>query len=90
MAIKGSIATQFTIAKVKRIHDSAHATQKILYELDANNAAKIPHQIQVRSHWSGEAPDATARDMDRGMFIIATVSPGFQFFLIFGIEIFII
>jgi hypothetical protein len=36
--------------------------------------------MPVRSHWSGVAPLATAREMERGILIIATVKPLFQLF----------
>lgn len=70
--------SQWASTKAKSIDESAPATQNTLYWLEANTAAKIPAQIPVRSHWSGVAPLATARDMESGIFIIATVSQLFQ------------
>ncbi len=62
------------------MEESAPATPNTLYWLDAKIAENIPAQIPVRSHWSGVAPLATARDIESGMFIIATVRPLFQLF----------
>jgi hypothetical protein len=48
--------------------------------------ANIHHQIQVSNHCRGVAPEATAREIDKGMFIIATLNQAFQFSLTFFIS----
>jgi len=65
-------------AKVKSMEDNAPATQNTLKLLEAKNAAIIPDQTAVIIPWSGVAPLATAREMESGILIIATVSPAFQ------------
>jgi hypothetical protein len=68
--------------KDKSIAASAPATQNTLWKLEAKMEAAIHHQIPVRSHCRGEAPDATAKEMDKGILIIATDNHAFQFALI--------
>jgi hypothetical protein len=65
--------------KESKIAAKAHATQKTLCELDAKIDAKIHHHIQVKSPCNGEAPDATAREIDNGILIMATDNQAFQF-----------
>ncbi len=71
---------QFANTNERRIPERAPATQNILYLLDANIAANIHHQIHVKSPCKGEAPEATASEIDKGIFIIATESQAFQLF----------
>ena len=61
-------------AQQKVIELKAQATQKILCWLEAKKAAIIQAQIQVIIHCNGVAQEATAKDIDKGIFIIATVS----------------
>lgn len=75
----------FAITNVKIIEVKAPATPKMLYLLEANIAANIVAQIQVIIHWIGVPPLATASEIDRGIFIIATVRPAFQFQRIFSL-----
>lgn len=83
--IKYTPIAPFAITNVKIIDVKAPATQKILYLLEANTAANIVAQIQVIIHWSGVPPLATANEIDKGIFIIATVRPAFQFQRIFSL-----
>lgn len=77
IAIMGSNATQllgWVNTKASIIELKAQATQKTLYLLEAKIDAIIVHQTHVIIHCVGVAQDATAKEIDKGMFIIATVS----------------
>lgn len=69
----------FARTKESTIEARAQATQKTLCLLEAKIAANIVDQIQVIIHWIGVPPLATAREIERGMFIIDTVSHACQF-----------
>jgi len=71
-------------ANANKIEDKAPATPNILWLLEANIEAIIQAHIPVISHCKGVAQLATAKDIDNGIFIIATVNQAFQFDFIFS------
>lgn len=82
IANNGSNPVQFCNEKTSNIEVKAQAIPNTLCLLDAKKDANIPHHILVKSPCNGDAPLATAIDIDKGMVIRATVSPLFQFCLI--------
>lgn len=69
----------WVITNVRSIDESAPATPNTLYALEANILAKTHAHIPVRSHWSGVAPLATAREIERGILIAVTASALLRF-----------
>lgn len=76
-----------------KIQANAQAGQKIFWREDAKIEAIVHAQIAVINHWTGEAQLAIAREIDNGIFTIATTNADFQFdlnsFIIFSLLIFI-
>lgn len=59
--------------------ESAHAIQNTLYLLEVVSAANPHHRIPVNSQVSGSSQLASARDILRGILIVATERPAFRF-----------
>lgn len=78
----GKPLAPFKIMYVANIPDNAPVGPIILKLLPPNMAAMIPAQIEVMIPIRGVTPEATARDIDKGIDMRETVSPDFKFFLI--------
>jgi len=79
IAMSGKYAGPMSSAVDKRIPLSAPAGQKILWRLDAKIDAISQARTAVSSPWMGVPPLAMARDMESGMFTMATINAAFRF-----------
>ncbi len=76
---KGTRSAPNSRTKRRIIHERAHAIQKTLCLLEVVNAASPHPQIPVSNHVRGSNQLASARDMLRGILIVATERPAFRF-----------
>jgi hypothetical protein len=79
MVSKGTRSAQNSRTKSRMIPDNAPAIQNTLCLLEAVIAANQHHHIQVSNPVSGSSQLARAREILKGMLIVATLSPAFRF-----------
>lgn len=72
-------STQNSRTNNKIIPDNAHAIQNTLCLLDAVTAANQHHRIPVSNPTNGSSPLASAREILKGILIVATLRPAFRF-----------